>query len=109
MIPHNANAFSMFREPLLWRQDRHPHTSGEVQGIVLHGSSEDQGAGHPSARIYADPYSVIIEWLPAVCAGISVGDTLKRLDETVLTVQQITRDRECGWVAVCTASERASV
>ena len=54
----------------------------------------------------AGPWTVIVETNPAECVGMANGDTIELQDGTVLTVQQISRDRFFGWVIRCTANAR---
>lgn len=103
---HNR-AFAPLTEPLHWRQDKSPHKCGTIHGVVLHGAPDSQNAGHPSAAIVADPWTVTVAEKYALVADAVIGDTLRRIGirgET-LTIQQIARD-ESGWVLTCTANER---
>lgn len=101
-------AFEPFLEPLKWVQDKPPHRSGLVSGVVLHGAPDSQGAGHPLAQVVADPWMVSVPLHTAIVADIRVGDRLQRvgIGAEVLTVQAISHD-DSGWLLTCTANERS--
>ena len=103
----NAAAFDPMAEMVKWRQDKAPHLEGSFRATVLHGESQSESAGPTRGAFAADPWTVIVETIPAECVGIVVGDTLERQDGTVLDVQQISRDPAFGWVIRATSTARA--
>lgn len=105
-IFENDAAFDPLAELVVWRQDKSPHLEGTFKATVVHGESQADNAGHVRGGTSADPWSVICSSNPAECVGIETGDTLKLLDGTVLTVQQITKDAALGWVIKCTSDMR---
>ena len=100
-------AFEPMDELVKWRQDKAPHLEGSFKANVLHGESQSDSAGPSRGTFAADPWTVIVETNPAECVGMTNGDTLELQDGTILTVQQITRDRFFGWVIRCTSNARA--
>ena len=103
----NDVAFGGFAETLKWRQDKAPHAVGSLRAVVLHGESQSESAGPSRDGIAADPWTVIARETESLAVGIRAGDTLELAGGTVLMVQQISRDREMGWVIRCTANARA--
>ena len=105
-IFENVAAFEPMDELVKWRQDKAPHLEGSFNAVVVHGESQSESAGPSRGAMAADPWTVIVETNPAECVGMTNGDTLELQDGTILTVQQITRDRVLGWVIRCTANAR---
>ena len=103
----NPHAFEPMDELVKWRQDKAPHLEGSFNAVVVHGESQSESAGPSRGAMAADPWTVIVETNPAECVGMTNGDTLELQDGTILTVQQITRDRFFGWVIRCTSNARA--
>lgn len=103
----NVAAFEPMDELVKWRQDKAPHLEGSFRAVVVHGESQSESAGPTRGGMAADPWTVIVETNPAECVGMANGDTIELQDGTVLTVQQISRDRFFGWVIRCTANARA--
>lgn len=106
-IFENVAAFEPMDELVKWRQDKAPHLEGSFNAVVVHGESQSESAGSSRGAMAADPWTVIVETNPAECVGMTNGDTLELQDGTILTVQQITRDRFFGWVIRCTSNARA--
>lgn len=98
-----------FEEPLVWRQDKAPHRTGTLNGIVLHGQSQSDHAGPSRGTFAADPWTVLVSLDVAIISQVSEGDVLTRIGITgeKLTVQQITKD-ETGYVIICTSKARAN-
>lgn len=107
-IFENEAAFAPMGEALTWRADKAPHHEAQLFGTVVHGEGASANAGHVRAPFSADPYTVILENLPAAAVDLKVGDTLRREDGTVLTVQQISSDPLFGVTLRTTANERAA-
>ena len=105
-IFENVAAFEPMDELVKWRQDKAPHLEGSFNAVVVHGESQSESAGPSRGAMAADPWTVIVETNPAECVGMTNGDTLELQDGTILTVQQITRDRFFGWVIRCTSNAR---
>jgi len=99
-------AFEPMDELVKWRQDKAPHLEGSFDAVVLHGESQSESAGPTRGAMAADPWTVVTESNPAECVGLTLGDTLELQDGTILTVQQISRDRFLGWVIRCTSNAR---
>jgi hypothetical protein len=106
-IFENVAAFEPMDELVKWRQDKAPHLEGSFNAVVVHGESQSESAGPSRGAMAADPWTVIVETNTAECVGMTNGDTLELQDGTILTVQQITRDRFFGWVIRCTSNARA--
>ena len=93
----NVAAFEPLVEPVTWRQDALPHLTGTFNAIVTRGAVDSESAGSSIAPIAADVWSVHAPTACAIAAGVSIGDTLERLNSgAVLTVQKIIQD-ESGW------------
>lgn len=100
-------AFKPLEEPVKWRQDKAPHLEGSFDALVLHGESQSETAGPSRGGFAADPWTVICGTNPAECVGMALGDTLELMSGVILTVQQISRDVNFGWVIRCTSNARA--
>lgn len=101
------SAFDIFKEPLAWKSVRGER--GSFAASVFHGQSMSESAGPSRGTFAADPWTVMVDAGDAVVARIKAGDQLVRLDcfDQVLNVQQVTRDRDLGWILICTANERS--
>ena len=103
----NVAAFEPLVEPVVWRQDAAPHHEGTFNAIVNRGAVDSETAGSSISPVTADVWSVHAPTACAIAAGVTIGDTIKRLNSgATLTVQRIVRD-ESGWWLQCTADERA--
>lgn len=106
IFDHGA-AFDPLAELVKWRQDKAPHLEGSFRANVIHGESQAENAGPSRGSFAADPWTVMVENIPAECVQIAIGDTLELMDGTTLAVQQISRDPALGWVIRCTSNARA--
>lgn len=100
-------AFEGFEELLVWQQDKSPHLRGSFRATVLRGEGGSNNAGGSRDPLSADGYTVMVDWRSAVVGQLTIGDTIKRADGTVLTIQQLTREHGIGVTVRCTADERA--
>lgn len=101
-------AFKPMTETVSWRQDAAPHKSAGFKAVVLQGSGESSSAGHSAAPVSANDWRVIVPAFEAIITDIKAGDTIRRMDGNILTVQQVTRgDNE--WIISCTSEMRAPV
>lgn len=99
-------AFKPMTETVSWRQDAAPHKSAGFKAVVLQGSGESSSAGHSAEPVSANAWSVIVPAFEAIITDIKIGDTIRRMDGNILTVQQVTRgDNE--WIIGCTSEMRA--
>lgn len=107
MIKIPEYAFKPMSEPLVWRQDKAPHASGTLGGVVTHASPDAMAAGHPLGQITADPWIVRVPLAAALVASIRPGDTLSRLGigAEKLTVQEVSRT-DGAWLLICSRRER---
>lgn len=99
-------AFKPMTETVSWRQDAAPHKSAGFKAVVLQGSGESSSAGHSAEPVSANDWRVIVPAFEAIITDIKIGDTIRRMDGNILTVQQVTRgDNE--WIIGCTSDMRA--
>ena len=101
-----GQAFGRLSELVRWRQDKAPHVEGSFRAFLLHGETQSESAGASRQGIAADPWTVMVDDLPASCAAIAVGDSLTLLDGSILSVQQLSKDPALGWIIRCTANAR---
>lgn len=99
-------AFKPMTETVSWRQDAAPHKSAGFKAVVLQGSGETDSAGHSLEGVTANAWSVIVPAFEAIIADIKAGDTIRRMDGNILTVQQVTRG-DGEWIISCTSEMRA--
>lgn len=104
----DSKAADPFKEPLVWIQDKAPHTTGTFDGVVLQGAAETQTAGIQTGYLLADAYTVHVALSQLIVDKFEVGDTISRgcWKTTVLNVQRVFKD-ETGYWVLCTAEERA--
>lgn len=101
-------AFKPMTETVSWCQDAAPHKSAGFKAVVLQGSGESSSAGHSAEPISANDWRVIVSAFEAIITDIKAGDTIRRMDGNILTVQQVTRG-DCEWIIGCTSDMRAPV
>jgi hypothetical protein len=101
-------AFKPMTETVSWRQDAAPHKSAGFKAVVLQGSGESSSAGHSAEPVSANAWSVIVPAFEAIITDIKIGDTIRRMDGNILTVQQVTRG-DGEWIISCTSEMRAPV
>jgi hypothetical protein len=99
-------AFKPMTETVSWRQDAAPHKSAGFKAVVLQGSGESSSAGHSAEPVSANAWSVIVPAFEAIITDIKIGDTIRRMDGNILTVQQVTRG-DVEWIISCTSEMRA--
>lgn len=99
-------AFKPMTETVSWRQDAAPHKSAGFKAVVLQGSGESSSAGHSAEPVTANAWSVIVPAFEAIITDIKAGDTIRRMDGNILTVQQVTRG-DGEWIIRCTSDMRA--
>ena len=111
MVPvdfENVAAFEPLVEPVVWRQDAAPHHEGTFNAIVMRGAVDSESAGSNLGPVTADVWSVHAPTACAIAAGVTIGDTIERLNSgALLSVQKIIQD-ESGWWLHCTAEERSA-
>lgn len=84
-------------EPVVWRRDAYPHTTGTFMA-ALHDGGPSQNAGNVYSPVVADAWTAFIAFDAAEAERIVPGDTLTREDGTSLSVQQVRRDDPGGWI-----------
>lgn len=88
-------------EDVIWTRDASPHLTATLKA-ALRNRGPSQNAGNVYAPVTGD------EWRAFVCFGgdeavkISAGDTLRRANGELLTVQQARIEEHVGWVLILT-------
>lgn len=108
MIPFPKAAYEVLTERVNWIAARTPGLSGEFAAVVLHGEGMSSSAGPSNASYPGDDWRMVVEDDVALVAEFREGDRIELIErrpQTMLTVQQITRDAT-GWTVRCTAKTR---
>ena len=93
-------------EPIVWRQDKSPHTRGTFNAAVLQGNPFNSAAGASLGTVSADDWTVIVPLSTAIVTKFAPGDSLTLAYGLELNIQQITRGAT-DWNLKCTANERS--